>query len=336
MQVQHGDLLISSSSTSRYTSETFARPGDTCGGTVRSVTTSSTPALHRRHAGGAHGSRQHRSGLPMTPILFVLGSCISLQVGAALATQLFDQLGPFGTTTLRLAIAAIVLLVIVRPKVHRFTREQWIAVILFGIVVGAMNGNFYAAIDRIPLGTAVALEFLGPLTVAAVLSTRRSDLLWVALALAGVSLFGLESLTGASDLDILGVVFALIAAVFWGLYVLTSARVGRLVPGPGRPRGRHGGRCPDWCFPFGAPGALVGLMDLRLLGTRRGHRDRGVGAPVLARAGGSAPPAPPRVRHPAEPRAGPRAPRRDAAHGSGRLRPARAGRPCWWSAPAPE
>lgn len=202
--------------------------------------------------------------MPMTPILFVLGSCISLQVGAALATQLFDELGPFGTTTLRLAIAALVLLVIVRPKVHRFTREQWIAVILFGIVVGAMNGNFYAAIDRIPLGTAVALEFLGPLTVAAVLSTRRSDLLWVALALAGVSLFGLESLTGASDLDVLGVVFALIAAVFWGLYVLTSARVGRLVPGQdGLAVAMAVGALT--VLPFGAPGALVGLMDLRLL-----------------------------------------------------------------------
>lgn len=228
------------------------------------VTTSTTPAStgSTPAVGTAPGSAG--AGLPMTPILFVLGSCISLQVGAALATQLFDQLGPFGTTTLRLAIAAIVLLVIVRPKVHRFTREQWIAVILFGIVVGAMNGNFYAAIDRIPLGTAVALEFLGPLTVAAVLSTRRSDLLWVALALAGVSLFGLESLTGASDLDILGVVFALIAAVFWGLYVLTSARVGRLVPGQdGLAVAMAVGALT--VLPFGAPGALVGLMDLRLL-----------------------------------------------------------------------
>lgn len=228
------------------------------------VTTSTTPAStgSTPAVGTAPGSAG--AGLPMTPILFVLGSCISLQVGAALATQLFDQLGPFGTTTLRLAIAAIVLLVIVRPKVHRFTREQWIAVILFGIVVGAMNGNFYAAIDRIPLGTAVALEFLGPLTVAAVLSTRRSDLLWVALALAGVSLFGLESLTGASDLDILGVVFALIAAVFWGLYVLTSARVGRVVPGQdGLAVAMAVGALT--VLPFGAPGALVGLMDLRLL-----------------------------------------------------------------------
>src|SRR5690606_32434299 len=113
-----------------------------------------------------------------------------LQFGAALATQLFPALGSWGTTALRLGIAAAVLMVIVRPKLHRFSREQWLAVILFGVVISAMNGAFYASIERIPLGTAVAIEFLGPLAVAALLSTRRTDLLWVVLALAGVSLFG--------------------------------------------------------------------------------------------------------------------------------------------------
>ncbi|MDN5685406.1 MAG: DMT family transporter [Brachybacterium sp.] len=225
-----------------------------------STTSSSTGSMPA--VGSAPGSAG--GGLPMTPILFVLGSCTSLQIGAALATQLFGELGAFGTTTLRLAIAAVILLVIVRPKVRSFTREQWIAMILFGVVVGAMNGNFYAAIERIPLGTAVAFEFLGPLTVAAVLSTRRSDLLWVALALAGVSLFGIESLTGAASLDLIGVMFALIAAIFWGLYVLTSARVGKLVPGQdGLAVAMAVGALT--VLPFGTEGALVGLMDWRLL-----------------------------------------------------------------------
>lgn len=202
-------------------------------------------------------------------MLFILGSCFSLQFGAALATQLFPAIGSWGTTALRLGIAAIVLLVIVRPKVHRFTRQQWIAVIIFGVVIGAMNGAFYASIERIPLGTAVAIEFLGPLTVAAVLSTRRTDLLWVLLALGGVGLFGVESFTGAASLDLLGVVFALVAAVFWGLYVLSSAKVGQLVPGQdGLAVAMAVGALA--ILPLGAEGAVAGVMDLRLLGLAAG------------------------------------------------------------------
>lgn len=203
------------------------------------------------------------------PILMILGSCFSLQFGAALATQLFPTLGSWGTTTLRLGLAAVILLVMVRPKPHRFTREQWLAVVVFGIVVGAMNGSFYAAIERIPLGTAVAIEFLGPLLVSAVLSTRRVDFLWVLLALAGVNLFGLESFMGAADLDPVGVLFALVAAVFWGLYVLTSARVGRLVPGQdGLAVAMVIGALS--VLPLGASGALDGLLDLHLLAIAAG------------------------------------------------------------------
>lgn len=203
-------------------------------------------------------------GIPLTPVLFILGSCLSLQFGAALATQLFPAIGSWGTTALRLGLAAAVLLVIVRPKVHRFTRQQWIAVAIFGVVIGGMNGAFYASIERIPLGTAVAIEFLGPLTVAAVLSTRRSDLLWVLLALGGVGLFGVESFSGAASLDGIGVIFALVAAVFWGLYVVSSSKVGQLVPGQdGLAVAMAIGALT--MLPLGAPGALEGLMDMRLL-----------------------------------------------------------------------
>ncbi|MGP9536838.1 EamA family transporter [Brachybacterium sp. AOP43-C2-M15] len=210
------------------------------------------------------GAPRPSSGVPLTPVLFILGSCLSLQIGAALATQLFPAIGSWGTTALRLGIAAVVLLLLVRPKVHRFTRQQWLAVIVFGVVIGGMNGAFYASIARIPLGTAVAIEFLGPLTVAAVLSTRRTDLLWVILALGGVGLFGLESATGAASLDLLGVLFALVAAVFWGLYVLSSARVGRLVAGQdGLAVAMAVGALT--VLPFGAPGAVSGLLDPSLL-----------------------------------------------------------------------
>lgn len=228
----------------------------------RAVTTSasSAPTAQAPVAVASRGG----SGVPLTPVLFILGSCISLQFGAALATQLFPALGSWGTTALRLGIAAIVLLVIVRPKLHRFTRQQWIAVLLFGGAIGAMNGSFYAAIARIPLGTAVAIEFLGPLAVSALLSTRRSDLLWVVLALGGVGLFGVESFTGAAALDGLGVLFALVAAVFWGTYILTSARVGKLVPGQdGLAVAMAVGAL--LVLPFGASGAVTGVLDLHLL-----------------------------------------------------------------------
>lgn len=203
-------------------------------------------------------------------VLMILGSCISLQFGSALAVGLFPAIGPVGTTTLRLGFAALVLLLIVRPRVRGLRREQWLAIIAFGLVLGLMNGFFYASLARIPLGTAVAIEFLGPLTVAAVLSTRRSDLLWVALALGGVGLFGLESALGLGDLDLLGVLFVLCAAVFWGLYVIVSAKVGQLVPGQtGLALAMAIGALT--VIPIGAPGALQGLLSpglaLAALGT---------------------------------------------------------------------
>ncbi|GAB2548584.1 DMT family transporter [Brachybacterium huguangmaarense] len=167
------------------------------------------------------------------PIAMIIGSCVSLQFGAALASQLFPALGSWGVTTLRLGLAAVVLLLVVRPAVHRWDRVQWRSVILFGLALGAMNGSFYAALSRIPLGTAVAIEFLGPLVLSAVLSRRAADLACVAVALAGVSLFGVESLAGITSLDPLGVVLALVAGLFWACYVLTSARVGETVPGHG-------------------------------------------------------------------------------------------------------
>lgn len=167
------------------------------------------------------------------PVAMILGSCISLQFGSAFAVRLFPLLGSFGVTTLRLGLAALILSLVVRPRLRHWNRAQWGAVVMFGVSLGVMNGAFYAAISRIPLGTAVAIEFLGPLTLSAVLSRRPLDLLCVGVALAGVSLFGVESLAGVSVLDPVGVACVLVAATFWASYVLTSARVGRLVPGHG-------------------------------------------------------------------------------------------------------
>jgi len=169
--------------------------------------------------------------------LMVLGSCTSLQIGAALATHLFPATGASGATLLRLGLAAGVLLVATRPGIRTWTRAQWRAVILFGISLAGMNGFFYAAIARIPLGIAVTIEFLGPLALAAALSRRARDLGWVLLALLGVITLGLAGSTGeggsGGSLDIAGIVFTLIAAAFWALYILAGARASTEVPGRG-------------------------------------------------------------------------------------------------------
>jgi len=158
----------------------------------------------------------------------VLGAIVSVQVGAAVATELFEEFGPAGTVMLRLAFAAIVLMAIWRPTVRGLRRAPLRDVMLFGIVLAAMNTSFYLALDRIPLGIAVTLEFVGPLGVAFAFSHRRLDLVWVAPATGGILL--LSPLPG-SDLDALGAGLALLAGVFWGAYILLSERVGRTFEG---------------------------------------------------------------------------------------------------------
>lgn len=170
---------------------------------------------------------------PAGPAVFmVLGSCVSLQIGAALAARLFPTTGSAGATFLRLALAAAVLLAVVRPAVRAWHRDQWRAVLLLGAALAGMNGFFYAAIARIPLGIAVTIEFLGPLTLAAILSRQARDFIWVGLAASGVVALGWTG-EGAGTLDPLGVVFVLIAAALWALYIQASARAGAAVPGQG-------------------------------------------------------------------------------------------------------
>ncbi|AQS73033.1 EamA family transporter [Corynebacterium ammoniagenes] len=165
-------------------------------------------------------------------VVCIIGSCISLQLGAALAIQLFPVAGAWGTAAVRLLLAGLILLVLTRPKFHTWTRKQWLGVALFGASRGLMNGFFYNAINHIPLGTAVTIEFLGPLALAAFLSRTLRDAACVALALIGMVLLGVDSWTGEA-LSPLGVAFALIAGVFWVCYILASKKVGVLVPGQG-------------------------------------------------------------------------------------------------------
>jgi inner membrane transporter RhtA len=158
----------------------------------------------------------------------VLGAIGSIQFGAALATTLFAQLGPGGAVVERLVTATIVLLAIWRPRIRGRTRRDLLVAGLFGVILGAMNLAFYEALHRIPLGIAVTLEMVGPLTVAVTGSRRPRDLIWVALAALGIL-----ALTNGSahGLDALGVGLALTAGCLWGLYILVNGRVGRRFAG---------------------------------------------------------------------------------------------------------
>ncbi|MEZ5178225.1 MAG: hypothetical protein R2746_08065 [Acidimicrobiales bacterium] len=143
------------------------------------------------------------------PVLQVLGSITSLQLGAALASRLFDRVGAAGATMLRLNLSAVVLTLAERPRIRSWTAPQRRAVALLGVTLAAMNSAFYGAVARLPLGAAITIEFLGPLGLAAVLSCRLRDGLWVVLALAGVTLLGLSEQGSVDGLDPVGVVLAL-------------------------------------------------------------------------------------------------------------------------------
>jgi inner membrane transporter RhtA len=158
-------------------------------------------------------------GIP--PTALVLLGIVSVQVGAAVAKQLFTVAGAAGTVTLRLVVAALVLVVIWRPSL-RLDRRTLLVVVTYGVVLAAMNLCFYAALARIPLGAAVTIEFLGPLAVAVAGSRRWLDGLWVLLAGVGVVL--LTRVQGGLALS--GVLFALAAGVCWAAYILVTAKLG--------------------------------------------------------------------------------------------------------------
>jgi inner membrane transporter RhtA len=160
-------------------------------------------------------------------LLMMLASGTSNQTGAAVGAQAFDAIGPSGVVAIRQLIAAVVLLPTVRPPFHRFTRAQWWPVVLLGLVFGAMNLSLYTAVDRIGLGLAVTLEFLGPLAVALAGTRRLVDLACAVGAGAGVYVLVLPGATT----DFVGVGLALVAASCWASYILLNRLAGRRLPG---------------------------------------------------------------------------------------------------------
>jgi inner membrane transporter RhtA len=174
---------------------------------------------------GAHGRSRALGAVPPTGL--VLLAVTTTQIGSALAKGLFDVLGPAGTALVRLVFAALVLLAVFRPRLRGRTAHDLRLVALFGLVLTGMNLSFYLAIERIPLGVAVTLEFVGPLGVAIAGSRRARDFLWVVLAGIGVIVLG----GGGSAADPVGIGLALIAGCCWAGYIVVGARVGRRFEG---------------------------------------------------------------------------------------------------------
>ncbi|MCX4795790.1 EamA family transporter [Streptomyces sp. NBC_01242] len=177
--------------------------------------------------GAAEAGRPRRRGAALAPVALVVAGGLSVQFGAAVAVLLMPRAGALGVVTLRLAVAALALMIVCRPKVRGHSRADWGTVLAFGVAMGGMNTLFYQAADRIPLGAAVTLEVLGPLALSVIASRRLINVVWAGLALGGVVLL---SGGGFDRLDPVGAAYALGAGVMWAAYIVFSARTGRRFP----------------------------------------------------------------------------------------------------------
>lgn len=162
------------------------------------------------------------------PIPAVLLAIVSVQSGAAIAKTLFPSIGAAGTASLRIGISALILMAVYRPNLTKLSKEQWKFVIPYGLCLGAMNLVFYFAIERIPIGLAVTLEFIGPLMVAVLGSKRAVDFLWVLLAAIGIALIAPWKTNGV---DILGAALAVLAGVFWAAYIVLGGKISKRMDG---------------------------------------------------------------------------------------------------------
>jgi inner membrane transporter RhtA len=175
---------------------------------------------------GRIAGRRPRARIPSLGL--VLAAMVSVQIGAAVARRVFAEASPPGLVLLRLVFGSAALLLVSGKQIRVSSRRELASLAAFAVTIGCMNLSFYGAIDRIPLGIAVTLEFVGPLTVAIIGSRRRLDALWVGLAAAGVILL---TGSGAGAVRPVGVALALSAGALWAVYIVLSARIGGMFPG---------------------------------------------------------------------------------------------------------
>jgi inner membrane transporter RhtA len=180
-------------------------------------------------ARGFASTREVAASVPPTGLVVLGVGCF--QLGAALAKGLFEDAGPGGTVFLRVAFAALILLVMWRPNFRGYSLREYGVAAIFGLALAAMNFAFYSSLERIPLGVAVTLEFTGPVAVAVVGSRKLLDLVWVILAAGGILLLAPLGVLGGLDLDPVGVALALLAGCFWASYIILSAKTGGIFPG---------------------------------------------------------------------------------------------------------
>jgi inner membrane transporter RhtA len=189
----------------------------------------------------------------------MIAGALSVQLGGALAVHAFARSTPLGVAFMRSLFAAAILAVAVRSLPR--TRAAWLAALPFGVVMGCMNACFYEAIDRLPLGVAVTIEFWGPIAVAVVTSRRRLDLLWVALAVAGVTLLG----QGFAGAELAGLAFVTAAGGLWAVYIVLARRIAHATTGAMG----LAPACAISAAMLATPGFASGgttLLDLRVIG----------------------------------------------------------------------
>ena len=166
------------------------------------------------------------SSSTIAAVVSLVVAMVSFQAGASVAKQLIPAIGAPGTTALRLGLSALIVCLLQRPWRTLPSRSSLGVILIYGLALGTMNFVFYMSLRTIPLGIAVALEFTGPLAVALAGSRRRTDFLWIALAVVGL-LFLLPIARTERSLDPVGVAFALAAGVCWALYIIFGQKAGR-------------------------------------------------------------------------------------------------------------
>lgn len=167
-----------------------------------------------------------KKNLSIPPVFAIILSIISVQGGASIAKGIFPLLGAATTSALRIVLSAVILIIFNRPNFKIITAKQWKSVALYGLMLGAMNIIFYMAIERIPLGLGVTLEFVGPLVLAIVGSKRVLDFLWILLAAIGIALIAPWNNNG---IDLIGTLLALLAGAFWAGYIVMGGRISKIM-----------------------------------------------------------------------------------------------------------